>query len=265
MGRSGSDVAREAADVVLLDDHFATIVAAIAEGRATFGNIRRFLTYHLTDNVAELTPFVVWALSGGKLPLALGVLQILMLDIVTDLLPALALGAEPPRKDHMPAPMAGKHLIDASLLRRVFGVLGPTQATFEMAAFAVVLAVMGWSVGDATTGTRTVAMASGAAFIAVVLGQIGNAFACRSTERPVWSMRWDGNRFLLVAVAVELLLLLGLFAIGPIARLLGHRAPPLEGLGIAAAVIPAILLVDAAHKRLSRRAAKRASAREQRR
>ena len=92
MGRSGTDVARAAADLVLLDDDFSTIVAAIEQGRATFTNIRRFLTYHLTDNVAELTPFVVWALSGGRFPLALGVLQILCLDIGTDLLPALALG-----------------------------------------------------------------------------------------------------------------------------------------------------------------------------
>jgi hypothetical protein len=75
MGRSGTDVAREAADLVLLDDHFATIVTAIRHGRATFANIRRFLTYHLTDNVAELAPFLLWALSGGSAPLAIGVLQ----------------------------------------------------------------------------------------------------------------------------------------------------------------------------------------------
>jgi magnesium-transporting ATPase (P-type) len=98
MGRSGTDVAREAADLVLLDDDFATIVAAVEQGRATFANVRRFLSYHLTDNVAELTAFVVWALSGGQFPLALGVLQILALDKGTDLLPALALGAEAPRE-----------------------------------------------------------------------------------------------------------------------------------------------------------------------
>ena len=68
MGTSGTDVAREAADLVLLDDDFATIVAAIEQGRATYANIRRFLTYHLTDNVAELTPFVIWAFSGGSFP-----------------------------------------------------------------------------------------------------------------------------------------------------------------------------------------------------
>jgi magnesium-transporting ATPase (P-type) len=96
MGQSGTDVAREAADLVLLDDDFATIVAAVDQGRSTFSNVRRFLTYHLTDNGAELTPFVVWALSGGPFPLAIGVLQILALDIGTDVLPSLALGAEPP-------------------------------------------------------------------------------------------------------------------------------------------------------------------------
>ena len=72
MGASGTDVAREAADLVLLDDHFASIVAGIEQGRTTFLNVRRFLTYRLTDNVAELTPFLVWALSGGRFPLALG-------------------------------------------------------------------------------------------------------------------------------------------------------------------------------------------------
>ena len=89
MGRSGTDVAREAADLVLLDDDFATIVAAVEQGRATFANLRRFLTYHLTDNVAELAPFVVWALSGGRFPLAIGVLQVLALDIGTDTLPEI--------------------------------------------------------------------------------------------------------------------------------------------------------------------------------
>ena len=94
MGVVGTDVARSAADIVLLDDNFAHIVEAVEEGRAAFDNIKRFLTYHLTDNVAELAPFALWALTAGRVPLALSVLQILALDIGTDLLPAL--GAEPP-------------------------------------------------------------------------------------------------------------------------------------------------------------------------
>ena len=74
---------RDAADLVLLDDNFATIVAAVEQGRSTFANIRRFLTYHLADNGAELAPFIVWALSAGRFPLAIGVLQVLALDIGT--------------------------------------------------------------------------------------------------------------------------------------------------------------------------------------
>ena len=148
MGRSGTDVAREAADLVLLDDDFATIVAAIEQGRSTFTNIRRFLTYHLTDNVAELTPFVVWALSGGQFPLAIGVLQVLALDIGTDLLPALALGAEPPSPGLLDRPPIRRHLIDHTVLRRAFGLLGPTEALISMAAFVVSLVVAGWRPGD---------------------------------------------------------------------------------------------------------------------
>ena len=121
MGASGTDVAREAADLVLLDDSFATIVAAVEQGRATFTNIRRFLTYHLTDNVAELTPLLIWALSGGQIPMALTVLQILALDIGTDLLPALALGAEPASKRAMKKPPTGRLLMDGAVIRRVFG------------------------------------------------------------------------------------------------------------------------------------------------
>ena len=112
MGERGTDVAREAADLVLLDDDFSTIVAAVEQGRATFTNIRRFLTYHLTDNVAELTPFAIWALSGGRFPLALGVLQVLALDIGTDTLSAAALGAEPATEGVMAQPPSSGRLLN---------------------------------------------------------------------------------------------------------------------------------------------------------
>ena len=114
MGKTGTDVAREAADLVLLDDNFTHIVEAVEEGRAAFDNIKRFLTYHLTDNVAELAPFAVWALSAGRIPLMISVLQVLALDIGTDLLPALALGAEKPEPGVMERPprTKGARLLD---------------------------------------------------------------------------------------------------------------------------------------------------------
>jgi sodium/potassium-transporting ATPase subunit alpha len=104
MGLSGTDVAREAADIVLLDDHFATIVNAIEEGRAVFGNIRKFLTYILTSNIPELVPYLAFVLL--RIPLPLTVIQILAVDLGTDMLPALALGAEPPHPDAMRSPPA---------------------------------------------------------------------------------------------------------------------------------------------------------------
>jgi magnesium-transporting ATPase (P-type) len=253
MGRSGTDVAREAADLVLLDDDFATIVAAVSEGRSTFANIRRFLTYHLTDNVAELTPFVIWALSGGRFPLALGVLQILCLDLGTDLLPALALGGEPPAPDILRRQPERRHLIDRALVFRVFAVLGAVEAAVEMAAFTVALVVGGWRFGSGEPAAGVAASASGAAFAAVVLGQMANVFACRSASRPPWQLGWTSNRLVVEAVAVELAALAGFLYIGPLASMLGHAGPPAVAGAVALLAVPALLGADALHKRLRSR------------
>jgi calcium-translocating P-type ATPase len=250
MGGSGTDVARAAADLVLLDDDFSTIVAAVEQGRATFTNIHRFLTYHLTDNVAELTPFVIWALSGGRFPLAIGVLQILCLDIGTDLLPALALGGEPPGAGVLQQPPEQRHLIDRPLLVRVFGVLGPVEALAEMTAFVVALFAAGWRPGrDFPTGHALMA-ASGAAFAAVVLGQAANAFACRSATRSPWHLGWRSNRLLLWAVAVELTALAIFLVVPPVANLLDQAVPPIAGLAAAALAAPLVLAADHLHKAL---------------
>jgi magnesium-transporting ATPase (P-type) len=248
MGLSGTDVAREAADLVLLDDHFATIVAAIEQGRATYSNIHRFLTYHLTDNVAELTPFVIWALSGGEFPLALGVLQILALDIGTDLLPALALGAEPPGKGVLKRPPERRHLMDRRLMVRVFAVMGPVEATVEMAAFSLVLFGAGWARG-APTDPAVLMAASGGAFTAVVLGQLANAFACRSTTSPPWKQGWFTNRLLLWAALAEVGTLAVFLFVEPVAALLGHTPPPPAGFAIAILAIPAVLAAEWMYKK----------------
>lgn len=255
MGRGGTDVARAAADLVLLDDDFSTIVIAVKQGRATFTNIHRFLTYHLTDNVAELTPFVVWALSGGRFPLALGVLQILCLDIGTDLLPALALGNEDPSPGVLRRPPEARHLIDRALLVRVFGVLGPVEALMEMTAFLVALTAAGWRPGATFPTGPALMAASGAAFAAVVFGQAANAFACRSATRPPWRLGWGSNRLLLWAVGVELAALAGFLLVPPLADLLDHAPPPLAGLLVALLAGPAVLAVDRLHK--ARRASRR--------
>ena len=248
MGLSGTDVAREAADLVLLDDDFATIIAAVEQGRATYANIRRFLTYHLTDNVAELTPFVIWALSGGRFPLALSVLQILALDIGTDLLPALALGSEAPGKGTLKRPPERRHLMDRALMFRVFGLLGPVEALFEMTAYTAVLLGAGWTPGAELPAADVLMAASGAAFTTVVLAQLANAFACRSASVPPWRLGWFSNRLLVWAVLAELGLLAVFLFLGPLATLLGHAPPSPGGLAVALASIPAVLFADWLYK-----------------
>ncbi len=247
MGLSGTDVAREASDLVLLDDHFGTIVAAIEQGRATYANIHRFLTYHLTDNVAELTPFVIWALSGGHFPLALGVLQILALDIGTDLLPALALGAEPPGRRVLARPPERRHLMDRQLIIRVFCILGPVEAAMEMAVFSAVLAGGGWSRGQVPQAGLLM-VASGAAFTAVVLGQMANAFVCRSATVPPWKLGWGTNRLLVWAVLAELAILAVCLYMPYLATLLGQAPPTPAGFLLALLAAPAVLLADWIHK-----------------
>ena len=253
MGRSGTDVAREAADLVLLDDDFATIVAAIEQGRAIFHNARRFLTYHLTDNVAEVTPFVVWALSGGRIPLALGVLQVLALDVGTDTVSAIALGAEPPRRRAMEGPPRRGHLMDREVARRVFAVQGPVEAFMAMAAFAVSLLAAGWRPGVPFPTGPALQAASGAAFTAVVIGQAANAFACRSTVEWPGALGWFSNRLLVVGVAAGLLFAAGTLFLPPLAALLGQAPPNAAGWGVALLAGPAVLAADALYKARKRR------------
>jgi magnesium-transporting ATPase (P-type) len=253
MGRSGTDVAREASDLVLLDDNFETIVVAVEQGRATFANTRRFLTYHLTDNVAELAPFLVWALSGARFPLALGVLQILCIDLVTDVLPAVALGAEPPSPRILRRPPYGRHLIDRGLLTRALGILGPVEALMAMGAFVVSLVTEGWRPGLPYPTGAVLAAASGAVFTAVVIGQMANAFACRSATQWVGAISWRRNIWLCLAVLSELLLLVGFLYFAPISGLLSHAPPTSAGYATAVTAAPAVLVADWLQKRWKKR------------
>jgi P-type Ca2+ transporter type 2C len=227
MGVVGTDVARESADLVLLDDNFAHIVQAVEEGRAAYDNIKRFLTYHLTDNVAELTPFVVWALSAGTIPLMISVLQVLALDIGTDLLPALALGAEKPEPGIMDRPPRPRRagLLDLRVLGRAFGFLGPVEAVVAMAMLPIGAALFfGWpgsafpesGIGRATLSTMV--------FAAIVAMQMANAFECRSTPASLFSIRPFSNRLLVGAVVAEALALLGFVYVPPIRDALHQHA-----------------------------------------
>ncbi|MBG0816670.1 HAD-IC family P-type ATPase [Planomonospora sp. ID82291] len=163
----------------------------------------------------------------------------------------LALGAEPANPRTMDGPARTGALLDRRLLVRVFGVLGPAQAVVEMAAFTAVLALGGWALG-ADPDPALLAAASGTAFAAVVLGQLANAFACRSQTRWAGSLPWRSNRLLLGAVASEAVLLLVFLGSPPLAGLLGGALPPPAGWALAALAVPAVIGADALHKALRR-------------
>ncbi len=256
MGASGSDVARASADLVLLDDHFASIVTAIRLGRATFSNVRRFLTYHLADNVAELAPFVAWALTGSSIPLAIGVLQVLALDIGTDVLPALALGVERPGRNVLDGPARHHRLVDRALLVRAFGVLGLTEAVVAMTAFVLILSGHGWHFGAVPSGAA-LAVASGTAFAVIALMQMANALACRSERSTIFKVGLTTNRTLVLALAIELVLLAVFLGIPPVADLLGGGWPSAQGWLFAGIGVIALLVVDTSTKLVRRTSVRR--------
>jgi magnesium-transporting ATPase (P-type) len=209
MGRTGSDVARESADMILLDDNFATIVAAIEEGRAVYANIRKFLTYILTSNVPELVPYLAFVLF--RIPLPLTIIQILAVDLGTDLVPALGLGAEKPDPETMKQPPRSRQerLLSGALLARAYGWLGPMQAAAGMAAFFFVLHGGGWR------GTEVLAMndplylrATTACLSTIVITQIANVFICRNPRESVFRIGLLSNKLILAGIAVEIALIL---------------------------------------------------------
>ena len=211
MGLSGTDVAREAADIVLLDDHFATIVNAIEEGRAVFDNIRKFLTYILTSNIPELVPYLASVLFG--IPLPLTIIQILAVDLGTDMLPALALGAEPPHPEVMNRPPRPRteRLLSWPLLARAYLFLGPLEAAVAMALFFIVLIGHGWQFGQTPgAGEPVYLQATTACLLGIVLAQVANVFVCRHPQLPAWRFPLFGNRLLLAGVALEILLMLAI-------------------------------------------------------
>ena len=260
MGISGTDVAKEAADVILLDDNFASIVAAVEEGRAVYSNIRKFTTYILTSNTPEAVPFVAFALSGGGIPLALDVMHILTIDLGTDLIPALGLGAEPPEPGVMEKPPRARteHVIDRRLLIRAYLWLGPVQAGFVMLSFFLGFRLQGYDMtADLPASGPDYRAATAMALAAVVFTQVGNLFAQRSETESLWRVGFGGNRMLWWGIGSELVLI-GLIVYVPvIGDIIGTAPfPPVGWLWLLIG-IPVVPLADEVRKALTRRRSRR--------
>ncbi len=209
MGLAGTDVAKEAADMVLLDDNFASIVNAVEEGRAVFENIRKFLTYILVHNVAELIPYLGFLLF--KIPLALTPIQALSIDMGSDTLAALGLGVERPDPQIMRRPPRpqGERLMDWPLAFRAYLFLGLIEAVAAMAAFFFVLIGAGWEYGqDLAAQDPVYLQATTACLSTIIVMQIVNVFLCRSATRSVFSTGLLGNALIIYGVMSEIAVVL---------------------------------------------------------
>jgi calcium-translocating P-type ATPase len=235
MGVAGTEVAREAATMILTDDNFASIAAAVEGGRRVYANVRKFVFYIFAHATPEVVPFLVFALSGGLIPLPLTVLQILAIDLGTETLPALALGrepAEPGLMDQRPRPRS-EGVITREMLIRAWVFLGGISAFLVMGGFFYVLVRAGWSPGDATDqGSQlhhTYLQATTMTFLGVVACQVGTAFAARTERRSLREVGLTSNRLLLWGIAFELLFSAVIVAT-PLADALGMALPPWDAL-----------------------------------
>jgi len=216
MGMIGTDVARESADMILLDDSFATIVTAIEEGRAVYGNIKRFLTYIFSHNWAELVPFLLFVLL--KIPLPLLVIQILAVDLGTDVLPSLALGAEQPEPGVMGKPPRSRkeRLLSLSLLGRSF-FLGSFVSLGSMAGCLWAWSLGGWSLGQSLASDNPVyRKGTTMTFTGIVATQVGNVFACRTDRTSIFKVGFLSNKWVWVGIAGELLLTSAIVYLAPL-------------------------------------------------
>ena len=207
MGVAGTDVAKEIADIILLNDNFATIVSAIEEGRAVFANIRKFATYVLVSNVPEVVPFLGYGFFG--IPLALTIPQVLAVDLGTDMVPAIALGAEPPHPGIMDVPPRPRteRLLSTPLLLRAYLFLGLNSALLAMGGFFLYLFANGWTWGVHLEWSSPLLQSATTVTLAgIVLAQVANVFACRSARLSAFRVGWLTNPLIYWGIAVELTL-----------------------------------------------------------
>ena len=230
MGRSGTDVAREAATMVLTDDNFATIVEAVQAGRRVYDNVRKFIVYIFAHATPEVVPFLIYALSGGQIPLPLTVMQILAIDLGTETLPALALGREqeePGLMDRAPR-KASQNVVDKAMLIRSWGLLGGVSAAAVMALFMATLMSGGWTFGaDVSTGAleHTWKLATTMSFLGIVSCQIGTAIASRTEHASLLEIGLFSNRLLLWGIAFEVTFAAIVVTVPPVQRVFGTVTP----------------------------------------
>jgi len=207
MGVSGTDVAREAADIILLDDSFESIVKAVESGRAIYENIRKFIVYVFSHNWAELIPYVLYALLGIPLPLL--VVQVLAIDLAIDVIPSLALSREPPEAGIMQEPprsIKERLFTSKVFLRSLY--IGVIIAVGAMVGCLSAWMAGGWQFGmplpsDSPVYIKGVTMT----FAGIVVAQVGNVLACRTSKVSIFKTKLSTNKWIILGVAAQLSIL----------------------------------------------------------
>ncbi len=222
MGVTGTDVAKEAADMILTDDNFASIVAAIEEGRAVYSNIRKFLLYILNSNAPEAVPNAVYLLSGGAVPLPLTTMQILTIDLGTDMLPALGLGTEPPEETIMDQPPRDPHerLLNRRVLVKAFLWYGLMGSVAAMLGYFLVNLLAGWPAtplaGLGNDADPVYIQATTMTLAGIVFAQIGQVMNCRTEKTSVFKIGLFSNRRIVAGIVFEIALIVFLTLFPPL-------------------------------------------------
>jgi P-type Ca2+ transporter type 2C len=262
MGLAGTDVAKEAADMILTDDNFASIVHAVEEGRAVYTNIRKFAVYVFNSNMAEAVPFIVFLFSRGMIPLPMVVMQVLAIDLGTDMVPAIGLGSEPPEAGIMLLPPRSQKepLLNTRILGKALLWYGMIESVASMSAYFFLNRLNGWpGVPLAPEGSLVYLMATTMTFAGVVTTQVGAVMGCRTDRTSIFRIGFFTNRLVLWGIAVELTLLVTLIYV-PFLQPVFNTAPigPREWVYLFAWT-PVIFLLDELRKAILRRRERPAS------
>lgn len=246
MGIKGTEVAREASDMILLDDNFASIVAAIEEGRTVYFNIKKFVTYILSSNIPEIVPYILQFFL--RIPLPLSVIQILTIDLGSDMLPGLALGSEKPEKDIMDRPPVGKHerILDAEVFKRGYFFLGMIEGAAAMVAFLGFLYLAGWQYGDLTIANTPIHyQAMTMTLLGAITCQLMNVWTLRSWEYSAFSRGLFTNKLLIIAIIIEIVWIYMLLTVPEVQTIFNTASVPLPYLAL---LLPFPILLFVSHE-----------------
>lgn len=242
MGVSGTDVAREAADMVLLDDSFASIVRAVESGRAIYENLQKFIVYVFAHNWAELVPFVLYAVLGIPLPLL--VVQILAIDLGIDVIPSLALSREPPETGIMREPPRSvrERLFSSKVFLRSL-YIGLIIAAGAVYGCINIWTAGGWHLGLQLSSTDPLYMkGTTMTFAGIVIAQAGNVLACRTKKQSIFKTSLKSNRWIWIGIIAQVSILSAIIYLGPLQAIFGTTPIELSD-WVYLATLPVIIIV----------------------